>query len=56
MKRKVTKVKNCKTIDARSSTQAIWRITGPCVVTKARVTIEFTGTREEAERVQLRSA
>lgn len=54
MKRKVTKLRNCKNIFDRMAGCAVWRVTGPCAVTKKRVTVEFTGTRLEAENIDLR--
>ena len=54
MKRKVTKARNCKDIHDRMAGRAVWRVTGPCGVTQRRVTVEFTGTRAEADRLQLR--
>jgi hypothetical protein len=53
MKRKMTKLRNCKN---HALGVAVWRITGPCKFTNQRVTIEFVGTREEACGVVLRSS
>jgi len=52
MKRKITKVQNAKDMQARLAGIALWRVTGPDKFGK-RVTIEFMGTREAAERLEL---
>lgn len=54
MKRKVTRIGNTKDMTERLKGIAVFRITGPCAVTGNKVTITFTGTRLEAERVELR--
>lgn len=54
MKVKITKVKNVKSIQERMAGVAVWRITGPSVDNNERVTVKFTGTRKQAEQVELR--
>lgn len=54
MKRKVVKVRNVKDLNKKLAGEAVFRITGPSVKTGERVTVEFTGTREEAEKVELK--
>lgn len=54
MKKKVTRLRTVKSLADRIAGIAVWRITGPDVTTNERVSIEFTGTRAEAEQVQLR--
>ena len=53
MKTKITKIKNVKTIRERMAGIAYWRITGPSVRTGKRVSLQFVGTREQAEKVEL---
>lgn len=55
MKRKVTRIGNTKDILERLKGIAVFRVTGPCELNGNKVTIEFTGTRLQAERVPLRS-
>lgn len=54
MKKKVTRLKTVKCLADRIAGIAVWRITGPDVTTHERVTIEFTGTRAQAEQIELR--
>lgn len=54
MKTKIVKIKSAKDITERLAGLGTFRITGPSVSTGKRVTIEFEGTREEAERVELK--
>lgn len=53
MKTKIKKVSSAKGITQRMEGIGTFRVTGPCEITGERVTIEFTGTREEAEKVRL---
>lgn len=53
MKSKITKIKNVKTIRERMAGIAVWRITGPSTRTGGRVTVQFIGTRAQAEQVEL---
>ena len=54
MKTKIVKVRPAKLIVDRLAGIAVFRITGPSASTGERVTIVFTGTREEAEKQVLR--
>ena len=54
MKTKIVKVKPAKNVTDRLAGKGIFRITGPSVETGKRVTIEFEGTRAEAEKVTLK--
>lgn len=54
MKTKIIKVKSAKNITERLAGKGTFRITGPSKRTGERVTIEFEGTREEAEKVELK--
>lgn len=54
MKRKVTRIGNTKDMTERLKGIAVFRVCGPCCATGEKVTIEFTGTRLQAERVELR--
>ena len=56
MKKKIKKLKPAKCISDRINGIATWRITGPSKDTGERVTVEFFGTREQAEQVELRVA
>lgn len=53
MKRKVVKVRNVKDLNKKLAGEAVFRITGPSVKTGERVTVEFTGTRKQAEQLEL---
>ena len=48
MKTKVRKVRNHRDLEKRLAGIALWRVTGPCVVTGKRVSRIFDGTREAA--------
>lgn len=52
MKRKITKINNVKDMQSRLAGVAVWRVTGPDQ-NGQRVTVEFTGTRQQAESVEL---
>lgn len=54
MKTKIKKVKSSKDFNERLKGVGTWRITGPSKLTGKRVNIEFVGTREEAEKVELK--
>lgn len=54
MKTKVVKVKSSKDLTKRVNREGTFRITGPSKVTGKRVTIFFEGTREQAEKVELK--
>lgn len=53
MKRKITKLKS-KNFEQKLKGVNTFRITGPCVISGRRVTVEFVGTREEAEALTLK--
>ena len=53
MKRKITRIKAASTLNQKLLGLYVFRITGPCVVTGRKVTLEFTGTREQAENAPL---
>lgn len=54
MKRKITKVSNVKDLQARLAGVAVWRVTGPNKFGE-RITVNFTGTRAEAEALNFNS-
>lgn len=54
MKTKIKKVKSSKDFSERLAGVGTWRITGPSKSTGKRVNIEFVGTREQAEKVELK--
>lgn len=54
MKTKIVKVKSAKKMEDRLAGKGTFRITGPSKRTGKRVTVEFEGTREEAEMVELK--
>jgi len=54
VKTKIIKVKSAKNITERLAGKGTFRITGPSKRTGERVSIEFEGTREEAEKVELK--
>ena len=49
MKTKITKIKNVKSIADRLKGIAVWRVTGPSRYNGGRATVQFVGTRNEAE-------
>lgn len=53
MKRKVTKIKSHSKMLKRLAGYGTFRVTGPCAHANQRVSIEFMGTREQAETVLL---
>ena len=55
MKRKVTRIRGVADIESRLKGVAVFRVTGPCVKTGERVTVQITGTREDAANLELRS-
>lgn len=54
MKKKIVRLRGAKCIKERLSGVCLFRITGPSATTGKRVTIEFEGTREDAEKVELK--
>lgn len=54
MKRKIVRVRHAKRIEDRVAGIAVFRITGPSALTGKRASVEFEGTREEAEKVELK--
>lgn len=54
VKTKIKKVKSSKDFSERLAGVGTWRITGPSKSTGKRVNIEFVGTREQAEKVELK--
>ena len=53
MKRKVTRIKRASTLEQKLNGVHVFRVSGPCALTGAKVTVEFTGTRAQAETVKL---
>lgn len=54
MKKKITKIKSAKNFQDRLNGVGVFRITGPSLKTGKRVTVEFEGTRKQAEEVILK--
>ena len=50
MKKKVTKIKSDPDITKRVQGYGTFRITGPSAATSKRATVEFYGTRKQAEK------
>lgn len=55
MKKKITKIESHKNLSKRVAGYGLFRITGPCVYTKNRLTVYVKGTREFAESIHLNS-
>ncbi len=53
MKKKVKKIESAKNISDRISGIGTFRITGPHPETGERLTVEYYGTREQAENIDL---
>lgn len=53
MKTKIKKIKSSNDLTERLNGIGTFRITGPCPKTGKRVTVEFVGTRQQAEKVVL---
>lgn len=53
MKKKVIKIKSAKNMRERLAGLGTFRVTGPCKNTGNRVTVEFVGTREQADALEL---
>lgn len=54
MKTKVKKIKSSNDLNERLRGVGTFRITGPSELTGKRVTVNFEGTRVEAEKVRLK--